>query len=83
MQGEAGARQFGVEAVDLGALLLQLLLGGVVRLGGLLGIPVQLLKVRQQLGHGPLSGCLRIGYGRGGQRCEDGADRHRRRTDQT
>lgn len=83
MQGEAGAGEFGVEAVDLGALLLQLLLGGVVRLRGLFGIAVQGLKIRQQFGDGALSGCLWFGYGRGGQRGEDGAGRHRCRTDQT
>ncbi|CAM5359559.1 hypothetical protein SVIOM74S_07419 [Streptomyces violarus] len=52
VQGEPGAGQSAVEAVGLGALFLQLLLGGVVGLGGLFGLPVMLLKVRQKTGDG-------------------------------
>jgi len=55
VEGEPGARQLGVEAGDFTALRLEPLLGRVVRLGGRLRLPVQPLKLRQQLGDGPLS----------------------------
>ncbi len=73
VEGETGAGQFGVEPVDLGALLLQLLLGGVVRLRGLFGTLIEGLKIRQELGDRALSGRRGFGYGGGGQRREYGA----------
>ncbi|CAM5238165.1 hypothetical protein SALBM311S_11587 [Streptomyces alboniger] len=83
VQGEPGQGERVLQPFGLGALPRQLFLGGVVRLGGLLRLPVQALKVRQQLGQGAVAGLGGVRYGSRGQRGEDGSGRHRRRRGRT
>lgn len=78
VQREAGAGQGAVQAGDLGALLLELLLGRVVGLRRLLGLEVETLKVCQETCRGLL---LRVGGGLGRRRrgCGRGCRREDRR----
>ncbi len=75
-----GRGQLAVQLRRPGALPGEFLRGGVVRLGGLLGAPVQLREVGQELGQRPF---LRCGVGRRAGRRQYDRGGHRRRTDQT